>query len=164
MMGVGDGNSEGVGGVGAGDPDAGEEPLDHGVNLRLFGGAGADDGFLDEARGIFGDVDPGAGGEHDDDAACLGELQRRLGILVEEDFLGGGGGGGVVGEEGFELSREVGQALGEGFLGVGLELAVGDVGQAVALGTDEAVAGARQRRVEAEDDQPNFSMISSETS
>ena len=134
------------------------------MNLHFFSGAGTDDGFLDQARGIFGDVDARSGGEHDDDPARLGEFQGRLGILVEEDFLGRGGGGVMVGEEGFELAREVGQALGEERLGIGLELAVGDVGQAITLGTNEAVAGARQRRVEAEDDQPNFSMISSETS
>ena len=47
MMGVGDGDGERVGGVGAGDGDTGEQALDHGMDLDFFRGAGADDGFLD---------------------------------------------------------------------------------------------------------------------
>ena len=58
-MGVGDRHCERIGGVGAGDGDAGQQPLDHGVNLRFFSGAGADDRFLDKARSIFADFDPG---------------------------------------------------------------------------------------------------------
>ena len=59
MVGVGDGDGEGVGCVGAGDGYSGEEALDHEVDLRLFRRAGADDGLLDEARGIFADGEPG---------------------------------------------------------------------------------------------------------
>ena len=121
--------------------DAGEEALDHRVDLRLFGVAGADDGLLDQPRGIFADLDAGARGDHQHDAARLGELERRLRVLVDEDFLGRGGVGAVVGEERVELRREVGEALGQRLLGVGLELAVGEVGQAIALGADQALAG-----------------------
>ena len=70
----------------------------------------------------------------------------------------------MVGEEGFELACEVGKAAGEAFLRVGLELAVGEMGQAVALGADQAPAGRRQGRVKAKDDQPSRSMTSSLTS
>ena len=44
-----------VGGVGARDLHAGEEALDHCVDLRFLGIAGADDRFLDQSRGIFAD-------------------------------------------------------------------------------------------------------------
>ncbi len=125
--------------------NAGEQALDHGVDLRLVGIANADDGFLDEPRGIFADLDPRARGDHQAHAARLGELEGRLGVLVDEDFLGRGAVGGVVGEQGFELGREVRQALGEEFLRVGLELAVGKVGQAIALGADEPPAGRATR-------------------
>ena len=84
---------------------------------------------------------PGTRGDHQHDAARLGELERRLRVLVDEDFLGRGGVDGVIGEEGFELAREVGEAAGEAFLGVGLELAVGEVGQAIALRADQPPAG-----------------------
>ena len=57
MVGVGDRHGERVGGVGAGDLHAGEEALDHRVDLRFLGIAGADDGFLDQPRGIFADRD-----------------------------------------------------------------------------------------------------------
>jgi len=127
MVGVGDGDGERVGRVGALDLHARKQALDHKVDLRFLRRAGADDGFLDEARGIFADGEPGAGGGHQDDTARLGELERRLRVLVEEYFLGGCAVGVVIGEDGVELRGEVGQALGQGFAGAGLELAVGEV-------------------------------------
>ena len=164
MMRMRDGHGQRIRSIGAGDLDAREKAGDHRVDLGLFRGAGADDGFLDQARGIFAYGDAGARGEHQRDAAGLTELERRLRVLVEEDFLGRGAFRRVVGKEGVEHRREMGEAPGERVLGVGLQLAVGKVGEAVAFGADQAVAGGRQRRVEAEDDQPNFSITSSLTS
>ena len=161
VMGVGDGDGQGVGGVGAGDGDSGEQALDHKVDLDLVGIARPDDRFLNEPRGILADIDARARGDHQAHATGLGELERRLGVLVDEDFFGGGGVRCAVGEEGFKLGREVGQALGEQFLGIGLEMAVGEMGQAIALGADQAPAGGAEAGVEAEDDQPSFSITSS---
>jgi hypothetical protein len=87
-----------------------------------------------------------------------------LRVLVEKDFLGRGGVGAVVDKQGVEHRREVGEARGERRLGVGLELAVGEVSQAIALGADQSVAGRGEGRVKAEDDQPSFSITSSLTS
>ena len=41
-----------------------EQPLDHRVDLRLFGIAVADHRFLDQPRGIFADLEAGARGDH----------------------------------------------------------------------------------------------------
>ena len=164
MVGVGNGDGERVGGVRAGDHDSGEEALDHEVDLGLVGVARPDHCFLDQPCGIFADKDARARGDHEHDAAGLGELERRLGVLVDEDFFRSGGVGMVVGEERVELGGEVGEALGERLLGVGLELPIGEVGEAIALGTDQAVAGRGERWIEPEDNQPSRSITSSVTS
>ena len=137
MVGVGDGNGECVGRVGAGDGDAGQQPLDHGVDLNLVGIADADHGLLDEARGIFADGQAGTGGGGEHDTAGLAELQRGLRVLVDEDFLDRGGVGPMLVEQGFKLAGEIGEALGQRRVGLGLQLAVGEVGKAVALGADD---------------------------
>ena len=97
--------------------------------------------FLDEPRGIFADLDPGAGGDHQAHPAGLGELERGLRVLVDENLFRRGAVGGSVGEQRLELRREVRQALGEQLLRIGLELAVGHVGQAVAFRPDQPPAG-----------------------
>ena len=68
------------------------------------------------------------------------------------------------GEDFGERPFERDQALGERLLRVGPDLAVGDVAQPVTLGADHAPAGAAQARVEANQDQPSFSITSSGTS
>ena len=141
MVGVGDGNGEGVGGVRAGDGDAGQQALDHGVDLRLFGIADADHGLLDEPRGIFADGEAGAGGGGEDDAAGLAELERRLRVLVDENLLDSGRVRLVLVDQGLELAGEIGEALGQRRGGCCFQLAVGEVGKAVALGADETPAG-----------------------
>jgi len=102
-MGVGNRHRERVGGVGAGDRDARQQPRDHRVDLGLLRGAGADDGFLDESGGIFGRIEATAGGNHQHDAAGLGELECRLRVLVDEDFFDGGGVGRMIDQQGLEL-------------------------------------------------------------
>jgi hypothetical protein len=70
----------------------------------------------------------------------------------------------VLGNEDFELRGQLGEALRERVGRPGLDLAVGDVRQAVAVGPDQPPASAGERRVQAEDDQPNRSITSSEIS
>ena len=89
MMGVGNCDRQRVGGVGADDLRAGEQPLDHGMDLRLSAPPLPTTAFT--SRGIFADVEAGAGGDHQDDAAGLAELQGRLGVLVDENLLDRGG-------------------------------------------------------------------------
>jgi hypothetical protein len=113
VVGVRDCDCERVGGVGAGDAGTGKKPADHRVNLRFFRSAGADNGLLDDAWRIFADGDSGARGAHQCDSARLAELERRLRVLVDEDFLDRGRIRPVLGEERLELGGEVGEAFGQ---------------------------------------------------
>jgi hypothetical protein len=56
------------------------------------------------------------------------------------------------------------QALRQRLLGIGPDLAVGDVAQPVAFGGDDTPAGAAKPGIEADQDQASFSITSSETS
>jgi hypothetical protein len=159
-MGYGDG--QGVGGVWAGDRSAGKQPLDHGVDLRLVGIADAHDRFLDQAGGIFAYLYSRAGGDHENNAAGLAELEGRLRVLVDEHLLDRGGVGRMIGEDRFKLRGEVGEAHRKRFASGCFQLPIGDVRQAIALGANEAPAGRAKSRVEAEDQcQPSFSSSSS---
>ena len=115
VVGVGDRDGERVGGIGAGDRGAGQQPLDHRVDLRLFGIAVADHRLLDQPGGIFADLEPGAGGDHQHHPARLAELQGRLRVLVDEHLLDRGGVGRAIGDQCVELAGEVGQAGGQRF-------------------------------------------------
>jgi len=162
---VGDRHRQRVGGIGAGNRGAGQKALDHGVDLRLLGRAVADHGLLDQARGIFADVQPGAGRDHQHHAAGLAELEGRLGVLVDEHFLDRGCLGLVIGQKRFQLRGEVRKAFGQRLGRVGFELAIGEVRKAITIGADDAPAGRSKARVEAEDQrQASFSSSSSGTS
>ena len=156
-MRVGDSDGQRIGRIGTGDRHAWQEARNHGVNLHFLGRAIADDGFLDQPGGIFADLQPGAGSNHQDYAAGLAELERRLRVLVDEHFLNRGAVRLPVGDQGFNLRREVRQPRRQRLSSNGLELAVGDVAKAIALGFDQAPAGRTEARIQAEDDQPSFS-------
>jgi hypothetical protein len=63
-------------------------------------------------------------------------------------------------EHGVEMREPARQRRGA----VGLQPAVGEVGQPIALGPDQPPAGRAKARVESEQDQPSFSITASETS
>ena len=151
MMRVGDRDGEGVGGVGAGDLHSGKQARDHRVDLRLLRAAGADDRLLDQPSGIFADLHASARRDHDDHAARLAELERRLRVGVDEDFLDGSGVGPLVRDEAFQLFTERGEAPGQGCRSPGLDLAVGDMAEAVAFGLDQSPARGSEARVQAQD-------------
>ena len=69
--------------------------------------------FLTSRAAYSPTVDARAGGDHQHDAARLGELERRLRVLVDEDFLGRRAVRAVVDEHRLELRREVGEAARE---------------------------------------------------
>jgi hypothetical protein len=164
VVGVGDGDGEGVGGVGAGDGNARQKAGDHGVDLHFFGGAGADHRFLDEAGCILTDLHPGTRGAKQDDTSGLAELQGRLRILVDEHFFDRGPVRVAVGDQRLELGGEMREAGGQRFLAVSLELAVGDVAEAISVRFDQSPAGRAQSGIETEDDQASLSSSSSEMS
>ena len=90
MVGVGDGDRQRVGGVGAGCVAARQQDFQHRRDLPFLGMPCPDDRLLDQVRGIFGDRQPSQGGHHERDAARLPELQRPLRVAVDEGFLDGG--------------------------------------------------------------------------
>lgn len=164
MMCVGDCYCERVGGIWPCDPDARKKARDHRVDLHLLGIAVADDSFLHETRGIFANVDIRARGTHQDDTARLTKLQRRLRVLIDEDFLDRGAIGALLGNQQNELVRKRDQAHRERVRGFGPDMPIGNMGKAVAFGFDHAPAGRAEAGVEPEDPQVNFSNSSSGTS
>jgi hypothetical protein len=164
MMGVGDCHGKRVGGVGAGDLRSREQPRDHGVDLNLFGRAGADDRFLDQASCIFADRHARPGRDHQSHSARLPKLERRLRILVDEHLLDRCGIWLVLAKQRLELVGEARQPLGKRCRRTGPQLTVGDMAEAVAVGADQAPAGGAEPRIEAEDDQPSRYSSSSGTS
>ena len=161
MVRMGDRHGQRVSRVRTGDLHPGQKTLDHGVDLRLFRAAGTDHRLLDEAGRIFPDVEPCAGGYHQQDAASLAQLQRRLRVLVDENLFDGRRLRRAIGDDRLKLRRKVGKASRERFSSVSLELAVGDMRQPVALGADQAPTGRTEPWVEAEDDQASFSKSAS---
>jgi hypothetical protein len=70
----------------------------------------------------------------------------------------------VLGDERFELIGEIGEAAWKRRRRVGLQLAVGNMAEAVAIGFDQPPAGRAEAGVEAEDPQASLSSSSSGTS
>jgi hypothetical protein len=164
MMGVGDRHSECVGAVGASDFHARQQAADHGMDLDFIGVAISDHRFLDQACGIFVDGYAAAGRGEQHDAAGLAQLQRRLRILVDEHLLDRGGLYEMHGEHLAKRIVQHDQSLRQRFLGIGPELAIGDMAQPVPFGGNDAPAGAAEPGIEADQDQASFSITSSETS
>jgi hypothetical protein len=90
MMRVRDCNRERVCGVRSGNFRSRKEARDHGMDLSLFCSAGSDHGLLNQSRGIFANRNTRSRGAHQNYAARLAKLERRLGVLVDENFFGRG--------------------------------------------------------------------------
>jgi hypothetical protein len=164
MMRVRDCHRQGVGRIGTGDLYAREQSRDHRVNLRLLGSARANHGFLDQPRRIFANLDSCSRCAHQDHAASLAELERRLGVLVDENFLDRGCGGSVVLDQCFQLIAECPKSARQGGRRLGLDLAIGDVDEPVSFSLDQSPAGNAEPGIEAENFQASFSSSSSGTS
>ena len=164
MVSVSDRHGKRVRGVGAADLYARKQSLDHRVDLRFFGAADSDHRLLHQARGIFADLEAAPGSREQDHAPGLAELQARLRIVVEKHFFNGRRGGPMGLDHFAERQIQPKQAIGERLLGIGSDLAVGEMAQPVAFGPDQAPTGASEARIEADDDQPSRSRTSSETS
>ena len=70
----------------------------------------------------------------------------------------------MLGDDRLELLREPRQPLRQRRQRIGLDLPVGDMGEAIAVGLDQAPAGGSEAGVQAENLQASFSSSSSETS
>jgi hypothetical protein len=87
-----------------------------------------------------------------------------LRVRIDEHFLDRGAVGRAIDDQRRQLRVEMRQPPWQRLGAVGLQPAIGDVAQPVALGTDQAPAGRAEARIETEQDQPSFSITSSETS
>ena len=67
----------------------------------------------------------------------------------------------MVGDERLKRIGKVCEAAGKFGGAIGLELAVGDMAETIAVGLDQPPAGGAEPRVEAEDSQPSLSSSSS---
>ena len=85
-------------------------------------------------------------------------------IGVDEDFLDRAAIGPVGENDIGELAIKRDQAFGQRCGRIGANLTVGDMAEPIAQLGDDAPAGGAQARVEADDDQPSFSITASETS
>jgi hypothetical protein len=70
----------------------------------------------------------------------------------------------MIGDHRFELIRKRGEPAWQGYAGVGVDLSVGDVTQAIAFSFDQSPTGRAKAGVEAENLQASLSSSSSGTS
>ncbi len=163
-MRVGDGDRQGIRRVRPRYRCTGQQARHHRMYLILRCIADAHHRFLDESRCIFADNHSGTRGVEQHHAARLPELQRRLRIGVDEHLLHRRAFRPVFEDQVGQRRIERQQACGQGEGGIGPDLPVGDMRQAVAVREDQAPAGCAETGIKAEDDYPSFSITSSEMS
>ena len=143
-------DGERIGGIVGGRVGFGQQHADHHPHLALVAVAGADDALLHQVRRIFGDRHAGSGRHHHGDAARLAELERRLGVLVDEGRLDRR----LVRPEFFENAHQPvmdgEKPRGERVPIVGRHRAAADKAEPIAGNLDHAPAGAAEPRIDAE--------------
>jgi hypothetical protein len=164
MMRMCDGNCKRIRGVAAGNFHAGQKSRDHRMNLRLFGIADADDRFLDQACRIFANVKAGSRDGKQADATRLTQLEGRLRVGIDKNLLNRRFARPMFKHQVSKCVVQRHKAFRQRSLGIGRDLSVGYVAEPVADRRNHAPPGRAQAGVEAENDQPIFSMMSSGTS
>lgn len=134
------------------------------MHLVLAGIANADDRFLDQSCSIFTNLYARFRSVEQANAPRLTQFQRRLRIGVDEHFLHRCRTWAILKNKVGQRRIQRQQARGQGRLGVGLDLAVGDMAQPIAIDGDQPPASGAKAGVETKQDQPSFSITSSETS
>lgn len=134
------------------------------MDLILAGIANTHDRFLDQPRGIFANLYAGLRRVEQANAPSLSQLQRRLRIGVDEHFLHRRRTRAILKNKVSQRRIQRQQPRGESRLGVGLDLTVGDMAQPIAIDGDQPPAGCAKAGVKTKQDQPSFSITSSETS
>ncbi len=151
-LGVGKGNGQGVGGVGFRQLGQGESRLHHFGDSLLLCCAVANDGLLDLARRDFEHVQlgPGQGGQCR--SSRLAHYEGGSDVLrVEKAFDSGDGRFGFL-QNVLERFRNLAHAPGERPVGGAADGALAEGGRDGLGGVDDAVAGATERGIDAEDD------------
>lgn len=147
--------------VGPCDFRSGQQYAQHRLHLLLRCAPGANDRLFDQARRIFGDRQAATRTREQRDTARVGEFQRRLRVVVDEHLLDRRRGRRMINDHRRQDCVKMREPVGQRSLRVGLHMPVGDVADPAALDADNAPAGATQRGIEAEDDQPSFSITAS---
>lgn len=152
-MGVGDGQAQGVGGIGAGQAGQLQQAAHHFLDLALGRAAMAGHGLLHLQCRVFGDRQARIDQGRERGAARLAQQQRGLGVDVDEDDFHGRGVGLVAAgdfrdavEQQLEPARQVAERDARGADG-----AAGHVGQAVAVDVDHAESRGLQTGVDSKD-------------
>jgi hypothetical protein len=164
MMGMSDGDRQCVRSVRPGNHRAGQQPRYHRMHLILAGIADADDRLLDQPRRIFANLYSRSCRVQKADAARLSQLQCRLWIGVDEDFLDRCRTWPMLEDEVRQGGVQRQQPRRQRSLTVRLDLPIADVAQPVAVDGDQTPACRPKAGVKPKQDQPSFSMTSSDTS
>jgi hypothetical protein len=164
MVRMGDRNSERIGGIAARYLDPRQQAPDHGMNLRLFCIADANDGLLDKPRRIFANLEAGPSRGKQANAARLPQFQRRLRVGIDEDLLDRRRLWLILNHQIGQRTVKHNEPFGQRSLGIGRNLPIGNMTKPVSNRCDHAPAGCPKSGVEAENDQPSLSITSSGTS
>ena len=113
VVGMADGDRQGIGGVGRLGQTTGQQHADHHLDLLLVGMAGADHRFLDQIGRIFGDRQAGERRHQQHHAAGDAQLQGRGRVLVDEGLLDRGGDGLILLDHRAQAVVQLDQALGQ---------------------------------------------------
>ena len=128
-----------------------QQHADHHPDLAFFAVAGADDGFLDQVRRIFGDGHAGLRRNQQRDTARLPELEGRRRILVDEGGLNSRFLRLVIGEHPGEPRVNGHQTDGNVLTLTRLDRAASDEDQPIAQHVDDAPPGAAEARIDPQD-------------
>src|SRR5581483_9006132 len=118
--------------------------------LPLVAVAGADDALLHHVGRIFGDRDAGLRRHHHGDAARLAELERRLGVLVDEGRLDRGLVGAKFVEHAGEPVVDRDEPHRERIVVARRHRAAAEKTEPIAENLNDAPAGAAEPRIDAE--------------
>ncbi len=150
VTGMGDRDGQRVGGVRDAELRLRQKEADHRLDLHLLGVAGARHGLLDQVGGVLEHRQAGEGRHEQRHRPRVAQLERRLGVLVDEGLLHGD----LVGPHGLDDAadplEQLPQAQGQRKLPVrGHDPAIA-VGELRTLRGDQAPAGAAESGIDAE--------------
>ena len=150
VMRVGDRDGERVGGVLGLRLGLRQQHADHHAHLRLLAVAGADNALLHDVGGVFGNAQARPGRHQHGDSACLAKGKRRRRVGIDEGLLHRRLVWTIRLDHREQAVMDCHQPLAERGLVGGRNRAAGDIDQPVAVGLDQAPAGAPEPRIDAE--------------
>ena len=150
MIGVADGDGQGVGVVG-GRLGARQQHGDHGRHLSLVRAAGSHDGFFDQTRGVFAHGQTGARRRQHGRRPRLAQLERAARIGGDELVFDGRFMGLMLVQKRFDRVMDEAKPARHHVFGRRFDDAMGDKRQARAVLADHAPAGGVQAGINPKD-------------